>query len=358
MARFAREQRVVTRCKVSFERLDETIVAESEDLSKRGVFVRTEELLPVGAVVELALTLPDSAEFRVIARVAHLLSPSAARALGRRTGMGFEFLEQDNAGRQQLVDYLDELIHELTPPPQQLPRDCRVVVAEPSAPLLARLTQALGDAGFIVVGTGNGAEAYTACSDTRPDVLIAAASMPGMDGLTLARMLLGKPGLAELPIVLTSEDASDITRLQAYRLGVSDFVHRPFTDEEMIIRLRRLAMRQQHHQRADRASLRGSLGPISVATVLSLLEFERTSGILVLLRDEEAARLFVASGKIVKVETSRPDDSPLERMLWVLDWVDGNFEFSACEVVGGDELGWPTARLLLEHARIRDEQGR
>ena len=45
--RHVREPRLVTRCRVEFERMDQRIVAESEDLSRNGVFVRTEELLPV-----------------------------------------------------------------------------------------------------------------------------------------------------------------------------------------------------------------------------------------------------------------------------------------------------------------------
>jgi len=116
--RQTREPRLITRCVVEFERLDDHVVAESEDLSRRGVFVRTDALLPVGAVTELQIALPGQLEFRVIARVAHLLSPAAARALGRHVGMGFEFLETNSDGRQALVDYLDDLLEELTPAPQ------------------------------------------------------------------------------------------------------------------------------------------------------------------------------------------------------------------------------------------------
>ena len=58
-SRPSRAPRVVARCRVEFERLDRRVVAESEDLSRRGAFVRTDELLPTGAVTELDLTLPD-----------------------------------------------------------------------------------------------------------------------------------------------------------------------------------------------------------------------------------------------------------------------------------------------------------
>ncbi len=350
-----REPRVFVRCHVSFDRLDQRVEAESEDLSKRGVFVRTDDLLPVGDIVELTVTLPAGGEFRVIARVAHLLSPSVARALGRRTGMGFEFLEQDNAGRTDLVEYLDDLIEEFTPPPRDVPMGCRVLLADPSAPLLGRMRTALGHAGFDVETVESGTEAYQRCSDNPPQILVTATCTPGTDGWQLIRMLNDNPRTRGVQVVLMDDDTSDMTRLEAYRSGVKDFVQKPFTDEEMVIRLRRLALSPA---RDPAAMLRGNLAEISLATLLSLLEFERKSGILVVLRAEQAARLFVALGAVVKIEGPRDEDDAVSRLMAVLDWTDGNFEFTRCEVVGADEVGLTTSRLLLEHARLCDEAGR
>lgn len=354
--RETRQQRVVTSCRVEFERLDAKVVAESEDLSKRGAFVRTDALLPVGAVTELSIALPDGTEFRVIARVAHLLSPSSARALGRHTGMGFEFLEHDNQGRVELVTYLDQLIEEFTPPPSQVPTARRIVIVEPSTPLRNRLETALEAAGFALASFELATEAYAALIDAPPDLILTSADMPVMDGLSFVKMLTTHPRLARVPVVVTSEDSSDIRRLEAYRLGVRDYVHKPFTEEELVIRLHRLALARPAEAANERAMLRGHLGEISVATLLSLLEFERKSGILSVLHDAEIARLFVSSGRIVKVETSSDGVAPRDALFAVLDWNEGNFEFAGCEVVGYDEIDLSTSAILLEHARQQDER--
>ena len=353
--RQAREPRLITRCQVEFERLDEHVVAESEDLSRRGVFVRTDALLPVGAVTDLIVTLPDQVEFRVIARVAHLLSPSAARALGRHVGMGFEFLESDSAGRDALVDYLDDLLEELTPPPQPVPEQSRIVLAEPSGPLRERIQAALEQAGFVVEAFADGTDAFVACVRVRPDLVVAAAHMEGLDGWTMVRAMASNPRLVDVPVVFTSDDASDMTRLQAYRLGVRDYIPKPFIEEELVIRITRW-LTVAPRGAAETAMLSGNLAEISLPTLLSLLEFERKSGILVVLRDREAARVFVAAGRVVKVELAPLDRAPRERMMSLLDWQHGTFEFTSCEVVGSDELGLGTSAMLLEHARIRDEE--
>src|SRR5688572_30606994 len=76
-----REPRVTTRCQVELDGPLGRIVADSEDLSTTGLFVRTDELLRVGTVVVLRVTLPNRTIAQVRARVAHLIKPSVASAL-------------------------------------------------------------------------------------------------------------------------------------------------------------------------------------------------------------------------------------------------------------------------------------
>src|SRR5882757_7409387 len=58
-SRRGRDQRLVSRCRVEFDRPSGPVEAETEDVSARGLFVRTEALLPVGEETELRLLLPD-----------------------------------------------------------------------------------------------------------------------------------------------------------------------------------------------------------------------------------------------------------------------------------------------------------
>ena len=351
-----REQRIISRCEVEFDRLGRRVQAVSEDVSVRGVFVRTDELLAVGAEVELAIRLPGGPPLPLAARVIHLLTPAAARALGRRPGMGFEFVGLDGGSRQRLISHLERLNEEVVPRRLDPLSHSFAVVADASQPLLDRVDNALTGIGFQTLLFHSGAEALAACHELIPDVVVAALDMPAMDGLTLLGRLKAKQQLADVPIVLMSDDASDFTRLLAYRLGVTDVIPKPFTDEELCIRVRRAAV--ESRRPPAEPVLRGSLAEISVATLLSLFEFERKSGILHLKRDEQSAKLFIASGRVVKVEGTDPARDPRTRVMGLLDWRIGRFEFNACEVIAGDELGLMTQQLLLEHARLRDEEAR
>jgi CheY-like chemotaxis protein len=348
--RRGRDPRLVSRCRAEFDRPSGIVEAETEDLSPRGLYLRTEALLPVGEVTEVRVTLPDGTYLALRARVAHMLTPVAARTLGRHPGLGFELVGPDTPSRRKLRAYLESLRTELTNP--GLTGAPQLVVVEPSPPMRTRIASALEGAGFRVTAVASAPEALQACAAWRPDAIVAAAELDGMTGADLAYAMSEHPLLADVPLVLTGEDG-DLVRLEAFRAGVRDYIPRPFLDEELVIRMSRIVAPAA----TASAGLRGSLVDIGLGTLLSLLEFERKSGILMLARTNELARLFVSDGRVLKVESSLGAGAGgRERIMRLLDWRDGQFEFSPSAVSGRDELGVAVTALLLEHARVHDEQ--
>lgn len=325
-------------------------MAQTEDVSARGLFIRTEEMLPVGAETAILMDLPDGTTLHLRGRVAHLLTPAAARALGRHPGMGFELLGPDGPDRLLLRTHIESLQSELTSP--GLSTTTQVVVVDPSPPMRTRIAGALEAAGFRVTAVASATEALDACAAWRPDAVVAASEMEGMTGVDLAYAMSEHAILSDVPLVLTGEDG-DLGRLHAFRAGVRDYVPRPFLDEELVIRVHRVATPPLP---GASYGLRGSLVDIGLGTLLSLLEFERKSGVLLLLRGGEIARVFVAEGRILEVEARAGAGAAKERLMQLLDWKDGQFEFSPAAVHGRDTIGMSITTLLLEHARIRDEQ--
>jgi CheY-like chemotaxis protein/Tfp pilus assembly protein PilZ len=348
-ARRGRDQRLVSRCRVEFDRPSGIVEAETEDLSVRGLFIRTEALLPVGEETEIRLILPDGTLLGLRGRVAHMLTPSAARALGRHPGMGFELVDGDTTSKLKLRAHIDSLRTEITSP--GLSTTTQVIVVEPSPPLRARMARCLESAGFKVTPCGSATEALETCGVWRPDVVVCAAMMDGMSGIDLAYAMADHETLSVVPMVLTG-DEGDLSRLEAFRAGVRDYIPKPFLDEELVIRVHRVVAPLAP---VANPGLRGNLVDIGLGTLLSLFEFERKSGILLLLRDGDIARLFVSEGKILKVEASSGNGAPRQRMMQLLDWQAGSFEFSPCAIGGRDELQTSVTQLLLEHARVSDE---
>lgn len=319
-------------------------------MSLRGVFIRTEALLPVGEETELRLTLPTGKVLAMQARVAHMLTPSSARAVGRHPGMGFELMGgPDMSYRAHLRDHIDRVRADVAN--AKLSTTTQAIVVEPSSPLRFRMERCLESAGFKVTVCVSATAALDTCKAKQPDVIVCAAKVDGFGGVDLAYAMADHGTLAAVPLVLTGDD-SDLSRLEAYRAGIRDYVPKPFLDEELVIRVHRVVAAV-----APRANpgLHGNLADIGLGTLLSLFEFERKSGVLLLLRDGEVARVFVAEGKVLKVEANISIGQPRQRMMQLLDWRAGHFEFSPCPVAGRDELQLSTTQLLLEHARQTDE---
>jgi len=349
-ARRGRDPRLVSRCRAEFDHPSGSVVeAETEDISPRGLFIRTEWLLDAGEATEIRVTLPDNTYLALRARVVHALTATAARAIGRHPGMGFELIGPDTPSRRKLRAYLESLRSEFTSP--GLAGPSRLVVVEPSAPMRARLANSLESAGFVVNAVASVPDALMACSEWRPDAIIAAADLDGMTGVDLAYAMSEHATLSDVPLVLTGEEG-DIGRLEAFRAGVRDYIPRPFLDEELVIRIHRIAAPVV----TVSAGMRGNLVDIGLGTLLSLLEFERKSGILMLSRGNHLMRLSVADGRLLKAEGSIKGNGK-ERLLRLLDWHDGQFEFTPATISDRDEIGISSvASLLLEHARRRDEQ--
>ncbi len=117
------------------------IVCEVENVSRGGVFVRTDELLSVGAKVQLDFVRPGGK--RVLSLpgwVANALKPDRAAFLGRKRGMGICFEAIQDA---ELEERLDRFLRELAggphlpgDPPDAAPAAATSTAASPaSAPL-------------------------------------------------------------------------------------------------------------------------------------------------------------------------------------------------------------------------------
>jgi hypothetical protein len=101
--------------------------------------------------------------------------------------------------------------------------------------------------------------------------------------------------------------------------------------------------------------LRGELDQITLASVLTVLEMERKTGILLVERANETARVFLRRGRVIRAAVDIPDLHGTAAVYALLGWEAGAFDFLAGDVGGIDEIQTSTAFLLMEGARRMDE---
>jgi DNA-binding response OmpR family regulator len=315
------------------------------------MFVRLSPPLPVGTVVQVVMA-PNGQRLHTAGRVTHALTEVEARTLGRFPGIGIAFREPMRAADQQFVQALARMIdHHVQ---HQPPADVRIVVADSETRILERLSTALGTAGFSVATATNGMEAIGACLSRAPDVVLVERDMPVVDGLHVLQEMGRHGELASVPVMVMSSESTDLIRLQAFQLGAMDFIPKPFTVLEVILRARRWA--QANRRGTERVVLRGTLAELGLPSLLTMFEQERKSGQLSLTQDQLVAWIDFDAGKIVRARSSELDADSRSVLLRLLDWQAGYFELTAgSPAVAEPDLEVSVTQLLLEHARIRDE---
>jgi DNA-binding response OmpR family regulator len=214
--------------------------------------------------------------------------------------------------------------------------------------------------GDIVRTTADGLEALAMCLNDPPDIILSDVQMPRLDGWQLLRLIRSRPALAAVPVIFLTSLDSDPERLLGYQLGVDGYIPKPYTPEELLVRVHQILRRTRHGGTPLMlpTTLRGDLEHVSPSSILSFLEVEKKTGVLLLI-GECVARLFISAGRLLRAElegTERPVASR-QILTQALDWTTGQFEFLSEDVKCKNEFGSSSiTSLLLEHARVSDER--
>jgi DNA-binding response OmpR family regulator len=328
--------------------------AVSQDLSPYGMFVRLSPPLPAGSVVQVVIS-PNGQRQVMTGQVTHALSEIEARTLGRFPGIGVMFREPMRPSEQAFLDAIKRILERHT---QVRPRaDLRILVADSQTRILERLSTSLDIAGFSVATASNGMEALGSCLSRAPDVALIERDMPVVDGLHVLQEMGRHAELASVPVMMMSQNATDLARLQAFQLGAVDFIPKPFTVLEVILRARRWARASQRDP--ERVVLRGTLSELNLPSLLQMLESEKKTGQLAVTRDQLVAWIDFVDGKIVRARSSEVEGDARDIVMKVLDWKHGFFELSAgSPAPGAIEVESSVTHILLEHAQLSDEAAR
>ena len=105
---------------------------------------------------------------------------------------------------------------------------------------------------YEVFAVESGAQALLAASAEPPDLLLLAVSVTGPEGLAVLEALRTDPATVEVPVILLSALADDVTRVRALDLGAADFLQKPVSLGELRARIDR-TLRLTRRQRRLRA---------------------------------------------------------------------------------------------------------
>src|SRR6266853_1854957 len=134
----------------------------------------------------------------------------------------------------------------------------RVLIVEDERDIRDLLVLHLQRDGFEVTSAGSGEEALAQVRQSPPDLLVLDLMLPAMGGLEVCRRLRQEQATATLPILMLTAKADEVDRIVGLEFGADDYVTKPFSPREVILRIRAILRRGEKPEETLHA------GPISI----------------------------------------------------------------------------------------------
>ncbi len=168
-----------------------------------------------------------------------------------------------------------------------------VVDDEPDAIELIEFN--LKNAGYRVLTATDGAEAIQKAKFHLPALILLDVMIPEVDGLDVCKILRRDPTTASIPIILLTAKAAEIDRVLGLELGADDYVTKPFSPRELLLRMKNLIKRREEpNSKAEILSFEGLLIDIPRHQVLvdeARIELTATEFKLLVLLAQRAGRV-------------------------------------------------------------------
>jgi two-component system phosphate regulon response regulator PhoB len=140
----------------------------------------------------------------------------------------------------------------------------RVLVVEDDADLRLMLATALEKSGHTAVISGTGRGGLDLARSVSPDLLLLDLSLPDLSGCALAELLREDPATRHIPFIILSARAGESDRILGLELGADDYVTKPFSVRELLLRVQIALRRSNPPPAEDPSEIR--LGPLTIET--------------------------------------------------------------------------------------------
>jgi two-component system phosphate regulon response regulator PhoB len=119
----------------------------------------------------------------------------------------------------------------------------RILVVEDESDIAEVLRYNLAKEGFTVEIQDRGDTALESIRDQPPAVVLLDLMLPGLDGLEIMRTLRQEPSTKYLPVIMLTAKSEDIDRIVGLELGADDYITKPFSPREVVLRVKALLRR-------------------------------------------------------------------------------------------------------------------
>src|SRR6516225_6833021 len=126
----------------------------------------------------------------------------------------------------------------------------RVLIVDDDPDIQRLVSYNLGQAGFQVTTASSGRLALETVQTHPPDLIILDIMMPDIDGMEVCRTLRQRETSRRIPIIMLTARGDEIDRVVGFELGADDYVMKPFSPRELVLRVKSI-FRRMGEDRGD-----------------------------------------------------------------------------------------------------------
>lgn len=121
-----------------------------------------------------------------------------------------------------------------------MPAKHKILVVDDEPDTLELLRFNLAQAGFDVITAETGTEAIAKVRQHQPDLIVLDLMLPEVDGLEVFKILRRNQATASIPVIMLTAKAAEFDRVLGLELGADDYVTKPFSVRELVLRIKKL----------------------------------------------------------------------------------------------------------------------
>jgi DNA-binding response OmpR family regulator len=121
----------------------------------------------------------------------------------------------------------------------------KILIVDDEPDALEVLGFKLREAGYVPLFAKDGARAIAIARDERPALIVLDLMLPEVDGLEVCKILRRDSGTALIPVIMLTARAAEMDRVLGLELGADDYVTKPFSPRELVLRIKKLLSRSQ-----------------------------------------------------------------------------------------------------------------
>src|SRR3954468_1470289 len=121
----------------------------------------------------------------------------------------------------------------------------KILVVDDEPDALEVLGFKLKEAGYAPIFAKDGARAVTIARDERPALIVLDLMLPEVDGIEVCKILRRDPATATIPIIMLTARAAEMDRVVGLERGADDYVTKPFSPRELVLRIKKVLGRSR-----------------------------------------------------------------------------------------------------------------